>query len=925
MLIGLGGFGAAVAEDVARADERAVLSPGALGAGAETPVGHENNPGRANTEAVGIGHGDDDEPATLALITARLGSTSAPDTAPDPDAAASPRPSDREPDSDARAPGLSSQATATAGAATPGSTASVDDTAARVAAVLRQAEESCQRLLELAHFVATTADSDSRGPCVDVFVIAALDDAEPAAVVSIIEQLAQRLRSRFRPVLGVGQGRLCVCPLLLIPRPGSLDGASYDTRTGDGDGADDGAHTGTDPARVGAAGPLAHASDPCDDALRKLAKLAQGPELARRPGGRIYLLEDQSGKYVLPRRELVGSFGAFLHLLIHSGLRTDSSIRNLVEASEETPQAPFASFACATLDVGTPSIHELCALSLGDELLASYDVDPPALSEVASDAAAMLPKPCAIADTLWQEGERSLEEYLEAPTIDVPRVAWDMAPEDITEAAFGPTWQLGVERSIRAFRDRVETLQMDRLAEQIERNGTASARALTAEWATHAAAEVKEGPRGLARGLALIEYAADDVRGHCERAKRRLDAPELRGFPTSPLEDRLEAVYEAADAWPRHRPPRMRLFVLMSLLCGSAVFAGFIQLGASWLGYPLPWWASLLAGIALYGPGVSYELWRHRKRHYNWLEHARDELHQALERHVRRELVAYFRGRLSYSRDLWQYRIYRLLQSRLDTLAATLRAARAAVRTARDTLKARAHARLAQLTSQHPAGPRQRGILYHVLVDPAAVTAIYRYVRPPEISALARRFHAQLSANGHQDDHQTKPDTSPTDPDSGPLSPILEAPFADLDQVMHFCRRELESLRVESPFDAAVPPLREAARAGTRTHLARLVRKLSLPLELTQSDTHDTPRPRHLVIAPPEAAEPIDELLAPLDQRWQLHSDAQDPQRIHLLIVQQGLPLAAIARLGAINGRPPARQVAAEHTVAPPSDAERPA
>ena len=715
--------------------------------------------------------------------------------------------------------------------------------AEQLEAVLDEAEAHSQRLLELGHFIATTADEDTRGPCLDVFVIAALDEILGTALVTVIEQLGERLRSRFRPVLEAGQGRLCICPLLLFPR------AIEQTYESD--------------AR---------------DAMLALSALTRDPVRSRRPGGHIYLSEDQSGKYVLPRSELVASFAAFLRLLGDGGVRADSSMRALVEASDESELAPFGTFTCATLDVGIARVHEICALTLATELLANYDDEPPPLSAIASDASKMVPEVGTISAQLWQEGERDLESYLEPPAIEVPEIVWSSEPEDITERALGQMWQLGVKRAIAAFRDRVETLQMDRLSAQIERNGAALAAAVTTEWSRHTEAEVSTGPRGLVRALALTEYASDSLRSRCESIKRRLDAPGLGGFPQAPLAQRLEAVYEATDAWPRHTPARMRLAALISLLCGSVVIAGFAHWLGALFGYPIPWWVSALIGLVMSGPSIGYDLWRHRKRHYNWLDHARDELEQALQHHVQRELVAYFRGRLFYSRDLWIYRIYRRLQARLDTLANCLKSARVAVRKACDIIEGRRHAESALLATTRQSDSGQRGgILYHVLLDIAAVDAIYRYIRPPDLRAVGDRFHRELAADEHYE--------------------ILEAPFADLQHVMAFCRRELLSLGNESAFDTNVPPLMEAAQAGARMHIARLVRKLSPPLELLQSAVAESAPLRRIVVAPPEASELIDSLLTPLDQRWQRHESRHDPQRIHLVMTRHGLSLEAVARL----------------------------
>lgn len=708
-------------------------------------------------------------------------------------------------------------------------------------AVVGEAEARCVRLLDLGRFVDSTAPADPRGPRLDVLVVADLGEAPVAAAVAgIVELLARRLRERFRPILRAGEGALAVCPLLLVPH-----GA----------------------ARLAAP-------------IQALAVLARHPDRQQRLPARIYLVEDQSGKYLLSPDELMRSFAAFLHLLLLSRLRDDQGVRDLVEPPDDDRVRPFGTFVCATIEVDMAAVHELCALALGREIVACAGGAGPALAEIAAEAGALVPEPTTVEGKLWQEGEgRTLESYLTPPDVPVPRIDWADAPEDITERKLGALWRLESERTIAAFRERVEHLQMDRLAAQIERNGAALAAEVEAEVSERVRAEVQAGPRGPVRALELVRYAAARARGLRDGLRARIDAPDLPRFPPSPLDARTDAVHEAAAAWPRQVPGRMRLLSAIAVVLGTLMLGGMVHMAAGLsrgsiidlIGRPLPWWASGIAGLALAWSGAGYALWRHRKRHHNWLCQARDDLDQALARYLHRDVVDYFRRRLGYTRLLWSYRIYERLSARLDALSGQIEAGRAALAETGRGLAAREHEAVARLAGTGSAGAD--GVLYRRLLRPDVVEAFYRHARPADVSATAARFHAEA--------------TAAADP--------LEAPFADEDRLLAFCRRELAHVRELAPYEPARSPLADAVATGVRAYVQKLALKLSPPLEVIQSAASEAPAPRRMVIAPPEARGLIDDSLASLDQSWVVRSQSGDPRRIHLLVVRDGLPVEAVA------------------------------
>ncbi|MEM9488640.1 MAG: hypothetical protein AAGC55_05820, partial [Myxococcota bacterium] len=509
-------------------------------------------------------------------------------------------------------------------AAEDGGSADVSTLEAGAAELVERAEDRCRRLLDLAHFIDSTAPTDVRGPRLDVFVIGDIGDERVAALVPVVvERLAIRLRTAFRPILGAGEGALAVCPMLAAPRRALGDSAA--------------------------------------EAIRQLADLAGHPELARRPQAHIYVVEDQSGKYLLSSAELRRSFAAFLSLLLMSRVRDERAGRELVEATGDERAGPLATFACATLEIDMAALHELCALELSQDMLRHFDPGQLSLTEVASEAHPLVPERTGVEAELWQEsGDRSLEEYLAPPDIAVPRIAWTDTPEAIIDDSFGPLWRLQTERTMAGFIDEVERFKMDRLAVQIERNGTELARRLASELDQRINREALASPRGPGRALEFARYAATRAHGLAEDARTRIDAPDLRPFPLSPLTDGVDAIDRACAAWPRRNPFRLRWLGLACVLCATFLFGSFIHLGLSWLladGQPAsPWWASGALGAAVAGAVIGYSLWRHIKRHYNWLCSARDELDQSLRRYLHRDVVAYFRSRLHYTRLLWSYR-----------------------------------------------------------------------------------------------------------------------------------------------------------------------------------------------------------------------------------------------------------------------------
>lgn len=738
-----------------------------------------------------------------------------------------------------------------------------DGTAEIIAGLTTRARDVCRRLLALGHFVDTTAPTDARGPRLDVFVIGDLgDERVTGCVPGLVESLAHELRAAFRPILGAGEGALAVCPMLVAPRS-------------------------ADAGRLGAC-------------IRSLAGLARHPEPTRRPQARIYLIEDQSGKYILPIDELERSFAAFLSLILKSRLRDDRGVRDLVEPGTSDRVGPFATFACATLEIDTNALERLCAYKLARELLGEFDVGVLTLSEIAGEAHPLVPDRTSVESALWKEGTQgTLEEYLEPPRIHVPEIAWTDSPEDIMEHKLGPMWQLETERTLERFQSEVERFKMDRLAKQIEANGTELAIKVEAEIMSKVRAHALASPRGPERALEFARYAMERAHSLRDEIQRDMEAPNLRPFPASPLASGMEAIRLAAHAWPRQRPPRMRLIGGLAALVSAFMVAALVHMAIRTAGASLPWWVSAALGTAMAISSVSYSLWRHRKRHHNWLCQARSDLDAALERHIRREIVDYFRRRLEYTRALWTYRIYRSIADRLAGVVVQLEAARAAVDEAARRLEAGEHE-----LSQTRKSSGLSGILYRSVLDTDTVHAFYRHARPADLGAVAARFHAEATGQAvHASDRPGE--AAPAPPD------VFEAPYADPERALAFALREFAHVRTLSPYEEADSPLYQAVAGSVKRYLEQLALKLSPPLEVIAVNAPDAPAPRSVLIAPPEARPLIERTLAAenLDRGWDIRSVSGDGRRIHLLLERGELPLDAVA-LASVPGALPARQPA---------------
>lgn len=707
-----------------------------------------------------------------------------------------------------------------------------------------RAIERARKLLELGYFVGNTDPTDVRGPRLDVFVIGDIGDPRVAgAAPPLCRALAQELRSRFRPILGAGDGHLAVCPMLVAPR-----------------------------SRTSAV------PDSMATCITELAEFARHPEHALRPLARVYIVEDQSGKYLLPIRELVRSFAAFLSLVFESELRDDRSVRDLIEDTGDSRSGPLATFACATIEIDMALLSELCAYQLARDMLEHYHQGQLTLSEIASEAHPLVPERATLEAHLWREGDDgTLEDYLEPPPLPVPNIGWTDSPEQIIEQKFGPAWRDETQHRFDTFRDQVERFKMDRLAKRIEKNGTALATDAEDALMKRVRREALASPRGPERALEFARYAATRARGLMDESRNAIDSPNLQSLPDSPIARGVESIAEASRAWPRTHPARISIFGWLAVLIGAFTIGGVAHIFLHLLVDDPAWWWSGAIGLLVCAASIRYTVWSHIKRHHNWLIQTRYDLEQALQRYVQRDMVDYFRRRLAYTRDLWTYRIYRRLTGRLDELVVQLEGARAAVDTATRRLTAWRHdLRVRRL------GDEAHGILYRTVLENDTVDAFYRHTRPPDLAALAARYHTQITEE---------------DPHAEDTRDILEAPYADPKRALAFCHREFAHLLDISPYEQSDSPLFSAVEASVRRYFEELALKLSPPLEVIASRAGDAPAASRIAVGPPEARDLIERILKSgnLDRGFSLRSVSNDARRIHLLIERGHLPVPAVA------------------------------
>ncbi|MFO0588304.1 MAG: hypothetical protein U0441_12220 [Polyangiaceae bacterium] len=742
------------------------------------------------------------------------------------------------------------------------------------AKVIEGAKEAIRTLLDLSHFVETTDATDARGPRCDVILVGDLgDEATCARAPALASALAIELRRELPGIFVSGEGALCVVPLLALPRA-------------------------ADAARVGAA--LA--------ALEK-ASVAYGPE---RLGGRVYLAEDQSGKYLLSRAELTRTFAAFLNLLLLSRLRDrEGGARPLVELESADPSCCFATFTCATLLFDDAALTRKCAARLATEILGVFRTgQAPSIEEIGAEAGRLALSRSALEVELWKEGSGPsrdaslLSKHLDPPKIAVPEIGEDDSPEDIVELRFGPLWRASVLHQIQAFRDDVERFKMDRLAAEIEHRGKACQERVTRELGERVDELCSGSPRGHARALEFLREALSRTKSDLDAISAAIEAPDLQDFPSSPLDAKLDALRTAVFARPRRL--RMRVFGSMAAGVGAVLTAGILRGALRFLAVPdphffdalaplpneLPWMLAngaipFALGAAFSTSSTSYRLYKHRKRHHNWVVEARDDLDQAMARHVNHDIVGYFYERLDYTRLLWLKRIYRAYKERLEEALLRLEGVRAALARTEHALSQEERRLDERLDDAKSSG----GILFRGVVAKSDALAVYEDVRPPEVTAVAGRLLRDSIADERKVREKDGRDVA---------SAWAAAPFTEPARLLAFSLRELATGGGLSPFSHPSPALATAVAEAVRDMLRKLALKLSAPLTVAAvgaSNEHT----RRVAVVPPAARELFEKTFDAENVRgtWEINPVSEDESRVHLLVVRTDLDRASLVRAGA--------------------------
>gem|GEM_PF-5063842 len=716
--------------------------------------------------------------------------------------------------------------------------------------VLCACERELSSLLDVTRYLETSSPTDPRGPRCDVFVVADLSEPGVAPLIAPLSAaLATSLRRAFSPILRSGDGALVVCTVLVCPRAGDRLIMSR--------------------------------------ALMALADVARVRHPSARLGGRVYLVEDQSGKYIVPRAELVRSFAAFLSALVLPAMRDDDrGARMLVEDTADNPT--FSTFACASLSFDHAALGRLAAARFGREILdlMRAAVDPAAV-DIASLAAPLVPDRARLEADLAEP--IPLLEFLSPPKMDVPTIDWDDDPETIVEHKFGSIFAARTEALLRTFEDEVERFQMDKLSAALEQRGKGCMERVLAALDQRVAQVVATGPTGHARALLALRDARTRARGYYDEVVRAVEAPELSERPASPLSAKLSAIEEAARLGPR--PLRMKVLgaaasVVSSIVIGGLFvtalrmfvlpyqpfFAPVVEVPSGPMGFALIPPIPFLVGAAVSVPSTSYRLWKHRKRHHNWVVEARDDLAQALERHVREALISHYERRLHHARLLWIQRILSRLLGRIEETIAALEAIRAVLAEADRSLRFEEADGQRSLSA---GGMLISSALHGSIVRPDDVDDIYDDVRPPEPRAATERWmHESLAEH-----------------------PWTDAPFGAVQPLLEFCHRELASLDDVSPFEPGESALHRAAEDAARRFLRRLFLKLSAPLEVAPKHAPAAPAPQRVLFAPPEARALVDAVLADggFDSGWDVRGLSPDRHAIVLVVARSGLPLESIA------------------------------
>jgi len=736
-----------------------------------------------------------------------------------------------------------------AGAPAPSLASAADEEG--LAAVLEAVHAAARGLLDLKQRVETTGAGDARPPRLDVLLLADLGEESAAPLVPLLcERIGVGLREAFRPIFVGTGGRLTVCPVLALPR----------------------AVAGRVPVR---------------EAVDALDALSRAKDERRRPLAPIYLVEDQCARYVLSSAEVVRTVAAWLHLILYSGLRHhEDALKGLVEQDGEGA-APFATFACATLEFDTRPLERYCAGRIALEISEAMLEEQDALSDAEAAAKRLSPE-AVLAQALSRGGNDKPiadELKLDRAALALRDPEWRESPEEV-DALLSPFVARALD-SIDKQRADIEGFRMESAARLVDAGGlevlTRAEKAVEDEVARC----LKESPAGAERARLRLDALRSRLERLDEASKRAVNKPDLPKIPEPKrLRDAERAARQALERRPR--PARLVGWGVACVGLLGAFLAGMVRLSwrassseripfyasdvraEGWTAYVVSWpfvavWSALIAA-----GWIGWTLWRHTRAEHRALLARFEELRRAAREHYG-DLERYFAKRVAYSQDLWGARVAAHLRARVEGEKALLEASRASLQKGRDRLAE-------ELRAQAAEGPSAAsGIHFRGLLSGEDMAAIYEAkARPQSASLLAQRFLDEATG--------------------GPAG-WRGGDYADRRTLLAFAQRLCPDLTRLRPFAEAGPSSwAGGARGRASEFLRQLASKLTVPLELgVDNEGRST---TYVAYVPRDSRAEVEAVLRgeDLTRRWTVR-EAGDERRMHLFIATRAIARRALKLL----------------------------
>lgn len=722
-----------------------------------------------------------------------------------------------------------------------------------------------RKRLDLARVVASSDPAESGAPIADVLVVADLGEPEVAEhLPAFVDKLRAQVLAELSHLFGPHNPRFSLAALL------ALSGAR-------------------DPARAAA---LRTALGALDGLLRH--------DGTYEPLGRMFLLEEQSGRYLISARERVAAMASLVGLL-----RTTEGRRMGGVGEPPDPRGPFVGFAAATLEVPVGDVRRYTEVRAAGALVEGLRhssalglperqarVQPHLLDRAALDQRLGL-----------RDGAVDLERIVReaSPRPEIPSFGLESTPETIRDVLFGWDWYARQETDIRRFSDELESFQMPALVAEVDEQGTRLSRELPEALKKAVDAWVWSGPRGWAEAREVLA----DLRARTEKVGKEI-AAEIREeeLPEFPSFEAFEAKFRALRAETEHRPRPARLWFIGALATLAAT--AFLHPVPKWI------WVRFLSGDAPLlsrfwtdpmdvelSPVLHYLLdrpwvvvwlllgigglfaWRLRKMYlerHEALCAVRDEMAYRLRDVVsgeRGSVLEYYLARLRFSYRLWQSR---LLQRMLDVQDAEIERLDT-VRLSLDQMQlaAREEERRLAPDSSIDGVDGEPDVLYRTVRAKSLFERSWeRVAETPD--ALAHAFFAHLLEGGTSEWRDAPP-------------------FADPDRVDAFVRARIASREVAPPLSDSAP---EAVRDALRALLADVCEKLTPALETHRERVGLESRrlllvpaaTRGLVAACVEAirAKGADAFGSGLE----VLEVAGATDRVHLVVLETGIPLKAL-------------------------------